>query len=1261
MAMTALSATAKILSDAFQKCRASMSAGPSASTSTGPSVSSAPTSAGAAEEEAIPRSQTQAAIENTAQSASASSATGSSIADSNSGRNKRRRRLQDSSTRQSLALVIVAPRGKPHLRSNVLRKDNVRMLSLHMKIDIHNRPEPNEAAQSKIRSIFSKLIPALKSSDVKSFACKTKKLYDAVQQMDEVLTSHGSKKPAVLSEANREIDTALFELLDGATILNIYTQLHENYDWRQVLEVMRLPLNDLRKLRSVAKRSLDDVCSTSTARSKKNRPQQSENQNPVITPAPSAPESNSAIGDAIAELISTIKGISQQVPVQEVSIVDAVRDTDSLYGENKDSPQEDAQIENLRQEQDAMVLWQETQRKINEQSGRERQKKDAYFRKLEIRFQKYDVAIEQLKAFQHGGPHPTCLVELQVPDAQACYYRLTQIWKDLDISEGYDVDTIRTNEDLFYKFAIGMREAHFMLHVLVYYGNNHADLHLTGWDLTHMRWLQSDMTPFAFDIPLIHSKLDVDMICSALEAVFPGQVRLERPPKTTEDTLDSNQQNQKPLNYTLFPAGNITIITQPQPAAQIQHGYNMQPAGSYPANQALATASAAAPHNAAAPVPDSSSQHLILDSASDAMEVNQICPDFAKSIYKKYNNCKLEHPESLRKTGLCRNPKVNGGCKWGGGCSFNHGVSLNAPAVLPPLQSSGNTGGVSLLALVPVGNGQTVDARLEDSYCKKWAKGQCNRNDCRRLHVHAPAGLDQQFSHQKIQAPSNVQPNFSNVNYFQGGGQGAQPVQHGAQAHTQQPKSETLCRFEATKGLCTRTSCLFLHMNPQSARFHSNAGLAQPNVSQIVQNPFGDAVMGGTTSHGDPADVTIAPPKEGKFCTNKRCEYKHSHPNSKNYGQPIYTANAEQAQPSHNGHQPSRNANRGRGGGRGGRGGIHSGGHRTPINHTFDPQQHTLHFEQPTPAQQIQVPQGILAPWLHDRAPQPSQQQPVPQAQPSHHQGQHSNNRPRDQTGRSGNARECYVCHQDSTNPNATNVTGVAHEPESHEHLQTTRNKPPAFTQTTAPRPAAPKPRLAEKPPLIRDRRVPETNSCGAATNRVIAILVTPRDVIPAPNTPISPSKQPRPAGQTGVYTGPQRNEQDSMATSHHQGPRSRVFCEVAEQAFPQPCCAPVPPVVSIARSNVQLPSQPMEGGVSERNPVLDGAIRRAGTRLPERTLGRAQRQLLLDAQLRCDAAALQRVGCSVAAGVPGGPQQPSVFNMTYTRRSRKAGDVGHR
>lgn len=97
--MTALSATAKIFSNAIQKCRASMSAGPSASTSAGPSAStlagpsasSAPTRAGAAEEEALSPSQTQTIIENMAQSASASSATGSSVAYSNSGRHKRRR------------------------------------------------------------------------------------------------------------------------------------------------------------------------------------------------------------------------------------------------------------------------------------------------------------------------------------------------------------------------------------------------------------------------------------------------------------------------------------------------------------------------------------------------------------------------------------------------------------------------------------------------------------------------------------------------------------------------------------------------------------------------------------------------------------------------------------------------------------------------------------------------------------------------------------------------------------------------------------------------------------------------------------------------------------------------------------------------------------------------------------------------------------------------------------------------------------------
>lgn len=144
-------------------------------------------------------------------------------------------------------------------------------------------------------------------------------------------------------------------------------------------------------------------------------------------------------------------------------------------------------------------------------------------------------------------------------------------------------------------------------------------------------------------------------------------------------------------------------------------------------------------------------------------------------------------------------------------------------------------------------------------------------------------------------------------------------------------------------------------------------------------------------------------------------------------------------------------------------------------------------------------------------------------------------------------------------------------------------------------------------------------------------------------------------------YNGPQLSEQDSIVASHQQRPRSRVFCEVAEQAFSQPCCAPVSPVVSIVRSNVQLPSRPMEGRVSAGHELSVtlclsvscsrhgavvtcstrrvmgglkagagmqmGAIRRAGTRLSKRILGRAKRHLSLDAHLRCDAAALQRVG----------------------------------
>jgi uncharacterized membrane protein YgcG len=164
-----------------------------------------------------------------------------------------------------------------------------------------------------------------------------------------------------------------------------------------------------------------------------------------------------------------------------------------------------------------------------------KEKEDGYL-KLEWRMRLYDQAMVDISHHRAGGPVPVSVTKLNVPDVQACYIRLVQLWQDLGVDERWNVQKLRTDKDLMYPFAMAMREAHYLLYLLAFYGDNYERLRETGWSLSHMRWVQSDMTPYASDLPFAHSKSDVDGMCLALQTYCPEQPLLKRQFKPVDET-----------------------------------------------------------------------------------------------------------------------------------------------------------------------------------------------------------------------------------------------------------------------------------------------------------------------------------------------------------------------------------------------------------------------------------------------------------------------------------------------------------------------------------------------------------------------------------------------------------------------------------------------------------------------------------------------------------------------------------------------------
>ena len=586
----------------------------------------------------------------------------------------------------------------------------------------------------------------------------------------------------------------------------------------------------------------------------------------------------------------------------------------------------------LQEDTDLAIAQRHSQRKVDEQNERAQQKSYADYRKIEARFWAFELAIEQLKAFQHGGAHPTSIVGLGVPDVQACYCRLEQLWKDLklDIPGTYDIKNLRGNHDAFYNFAIIAKETHFVLHLLPYYGDQHTHLAQTGWSLSHMRWLQSDMATHANEQPLIWCKDDVDMICAALQFVSPNEVLVARPHSMGGLAAATTQPRNVPQDC---PATSAPVLTQPvvQPMRQLQQLQFVQPGATLhvPAYQ-----------------PAANPQQEILDPIDDAMDVSQTLPaqPFQPSGFQGFQS---QHPAPEFSESVLLRLKE----------AAETGRILAADSHVA--SAAGLLTSVDHKSWKIAQNGDALWSELKGNYCDNWSKKKCRNKKCKYLHEHYRPKSGQQ----QAVGPSNTQSNLTQHNVFQGGGgQGVQADRATAQQAARPPKHETRCRYETATNCCTNVRCEYLHFNPRSRQYQANASIREATAAYGVIQSIGDAVMSDVAFNGDHCSAALAraPAQADKYaspcineagnklCNSVKCWYTHSKPTSKNFGKT--KPGTKQGGPQGNNHQQGT-----RGGGSGG----HNGGPRAPHDHRLNSNQHNLQRILAQVAQQSQQPSGI--------------------------------------------------------------------------------------------------------------------------------------------------------------------------------------------------------------------------------------------------------------------------------------------------------------
>lgn len=640
------------------------------------------------------------------------------------------------------------------------------------------------------------------------------------------------------------------------------------------------------------------------------------------------------------------------------------------------------------QEGEAVVTFavENAKAKAAEIAAWQRRSKEADLTKFFIYCQAYDTIIQQHKHFRNGGPPPnsTFIDELGMPDAQACICRLKTLWnKHSKVIEACDIKKLSIDNEMFMVFALCMREAHCLLHMLLYYGSDWTVDNSGDWQLGTMRKLQAEMVDFAHDEPLKYSKPDVDAICLALQHVSDKQAQSQNPQLALSELANLYQQIAPAQIPITFPGGvvpgDVALSTSADQHSvhNAQYGYSAQPGTSIqlaPSTQyglAVQSAPGFTTNQGLAPSCVAQATHAEVD--GNPMEIDKVCYYFEKKggCNRAETTCPDQHPSHMKHNTFC--PRLLNGklCRFGEiGCRHRHdifpvdGDQSSMSSVAEPVFDLGLRVPVAA-ATAP--NGRVLDLGLLKNYCRDYGRGRCPRgNRCSYIHTEIPSELALQPSVQPVAVLQNARPNFSNNNVFQHG-------QPGAQSLAQQgSESQTPCRYLA-RGNCKFPAhvCKFSH-DPAVFAQH---GL---NIPQTTQQPFSDVGMEGVvvsnSDNGPHPNNRRRPRSEipcrneinGNFCSNRYCKFMHTNLNSATYDSDSdgYMGDIEtqQQQQQHHSVRQRDRSNSGH------RNLAYGTGTHAQHDHRFDPTQHSVRFadspahpEQPHTLAQTQQPQARVA------------------------------------------------------------------------------------------------------------------------------------------------------------------------------------------------------------------------------------------------------------------------------------------------------------
>jgi hypothetical protein len=646
-------------------------------------------------------------------------------------------------------------------------------------------------------------------------------------------------------------------------------------------------------------------------------------------------DDSNSISNDLVELIARSDKRFENARLSDPSVVETCF---KMPSQSRQSPTREADTAQPSPEQQsgfcastAAVAQQYAQNKTNEIANWQQQKAMIQYKRNFINLQAYSTIISQNKHFRDGGPPPNLdfIEELGMREPQACLHRLKALWeKQAAIIQECQVQKLHEDLEIYLSFALCVREAYCLFHMLLYHGTDRAAIVNFGWELAPMRRLQAKVADYAHEEPLKHSKIDIDAVCYALQDIHDYGLRDQC---IAPNVWHSNGQT-----------------------AQTAHVAQRGQAPSYPAVQSITGTQhflGVQGNSVQNAIPNLATDMAYLDGDADMMDLDagQVCSYFLSrggctKVNAKQNPCHSEHPASMKKfiNVLCPHLLKGRPCKYGSiGCQYSHAAvgrdanqqCLHQTSAIANPAISDDAIDSPVIAAAPIG--KILDAGLAASYCRDHGRGRCpRRNTCPYLHAEP---YPDQHPANGASGTENMHSNFSNNNVFQSGRQGAQP------AAQQLPTSQKPCKFLA-QGSCKFTAgiCKWSH----DPAVFAQAGLVHPEAAQQV---FEDDIMGDILSDEDdiihmntgrrPASETPCRyENNGRFCSNPNCNFLHLNPNSAfYYGFEDYAADTEQAHPQ----QQQQNS---------GRQNSHRGGgaprQRAQNDYTYETQ-HPVVFAQP--------------------------------------------------------------------------------------------------------------------------------------------------------------------------------------------------------------------------------------------------------------------------------------------------------------------------